>query len=130
MNPGKRKFLLSLGGIGIAGVLPKKLPAFEGDNGRAIARTLIRIFYRQESARLIGREYLRERPEETGFEKLAELIDAIAKASQYPVFKRKKLIDSFLAQQRDDFKQERVVYLYGWILSETEARLCAISLYV
>jgi hypothetical protein len=32
-----------------------------------------------------------------------------------------------LNQQREDFEKGRIVKVQGWILSETEARLCALT---
>jgi len=38
-----------------------------------------------------------------------------------------KLHELMRAQQRQDFEHDRVVKVQGWILSETEVRLCALA---
>ena len=40
---------------------------------------------------------------------------------------RGKLRELLLAQQRQDFEHGRIVKVQGWILSETEARLCTLA---
>ena len=79
---------------------------------------LAALFHHQASARTIGRTYLQQHPLETNVHHLLEEIVAS------PANDRELMV---VLQQRiqKDFVEERVVKLDGWILSVTEARLCA-----
>lgn len=73
------------------------------------------------SASAIGRAYLRKCPQETSEEVLrAELCRGLAAEA----------IDARVFPQRiaQDFENGNTVMLEGWILSRTEARLCALFL--
>jgi hypothetical protein len=90
---------------------------------------LASVFYNRKSATVIGLEYLRSTPDEAAVRRLTDLIcsrwqgryDDIAHADTARI---KELL---LRQQREDFDQGRIVNVQGWILSETEARLCALT---
>jgi hypothetical protein len=89
----------------------------------------VNVFHDKESARRVGLEYLRVVPTEADAHELIKLIcsrwqeryDEIAHADTAKI---KKLL---LRQQREDFEKGRIVNVHGWILSETEARLCALA---
>ena len=93
------------------------------------ASSLLRFFRNQQSARVIGREVLRCVPAEADLERLVDLISssrperrarlAKATASELRVLLRR--------QQLDDFECGRTVRVRGWVLSQTEARLCALA---
>lgn len=89
---------------------------------------LIEIFPRRESAVLIGREYLRLAPQEAHAKRLLDLIGSPGPPWAMPSSGR---IQPAMAQwlyekQRGDFTQGRTVLIQGWMLSRTEARLCAL----
>lgn len=101
-----------------------------GDGSRTgdlLSSKLADFFYDKESARVIGLEYLRVAPREADAWELTKLIcsgwndDEIAKAGPG------KINALLLHQQREDFEKGRVVKVRGWILSATEARLCALT---
>jgi hypothetical protein len=87
------------------------------------------VFYNRKSATVIGLEYLRSAPNEADVRRLTNLIcsrwqgryDAIAPEATA------RIKEMLLHQQREDFDQGRIVNVRGWILSETEARLCALA---
>jgi len=89
---------------------------------------LQRFFAHAESARAIGKHYLMLMPEESSLNHLTALI--CRTPENYVHFAETntdKLRMLLAAQQREDFTNGRVVMVHGWILSETEARLCAIA---
>ena len=91
-----------------------------------LSTKLADFFYDKESAKAVGLEYLRTVPMEGNTGKLTQLIcsshhEELARAG------RTKLKGILLRQQREDFKAGRIVCVQGWILSETEARLCALT---
>ena len=97
--------------------------------GDRLSAKLANFFHHKESARAIGLEYLRIVPTEANARELTQLIcssweqhdDQIARADT------RKIKRKLLCQQREDFEKGRIVNLQGWILSETEARLCALA---
>jgi hypothetical protein len=121
----RRKFLL-LGGVGgVAGALLGAphltwLQSVWQDEERALHERLVALFHHQTSARAIGRTYLQQyRPEMN----VRDLLEGIVAG---PANDRELM---FALQQRirQDFVEERVVKLQGWILSLTEVRLCALT---
>jgi hypothetical protein len=83
-----------------------------------------------ESARLIGRAYLAGHPDEGGDDaRLARLILAddpgAADAPPMPADAR-RLRETVAGRVREDFRHGRTATVDGWILSRTEARLCAL----
>lgn len=95
-----------------------------------LSTKLVDLFHNKNSARAIGLEYLRIAPAlERHPRELTRLI-----CSHWQ--EREKQIDHadigrlkqiLMDQQREDFANGRIVNVQGWILSETEARLCALA---
>jgi hypothetical protein len=82
-----------------------------------------------ESAKAIGSEYLRLYPQHAKIEVLLDQIASRLAASDVGLF---SITDHSLREQLDgmvraDFAVDRVVKLRGWVLSATEARLCALA---
>ena len=87
------------------------------------------VFAHKESARAIGVEYLKTHTAETDEHVLVALIsakvfenDAIAIGATEPEVKQ--LLHQSI---RRDFESDQIVQVQGWILSVTEARLCALT---
>lgn len=93
-----------------------------------LASRLNRFFSSKESARLIGQRYLALAPAEAD---AALLAARIAVTPQYYLrlasAAEPTLRALILAQQQADFAEGRTVTVDGWILSLTEARLCALA---
>ena len=111
--------------------LPDVFAASVGSQN-GLASKLIDLFRDRDSARGVGREYLRIAPVEADALKLTELICAgrperYAELSHASMVKVRRML---LHQQREDFDQGRIVNVKGWILSQTEARLCALATFV
>jgi len=82
-----------------------------------------------DSARLIGRAYLAGYPDESGDDAtLARLILADPGGDpRVPLpSDTQRLRETIAARVREDFRQGRTARVEGWILSRTEARLCAL----
>jgi hypothetical protein len=87
------------------------------------------FFKHRKSAEVVGLEYLKQTPHERDvnvlvdriFESSAGRRDRFAQAG---VRRRRAMLQE---QTQDDFERGRVVKIEGWILSLTEARLCALA---
>ena len=127
----RRAFLRGAGAATALGLAAPALLAFFAGCGResALARSLSGFFADPESARAVGREYLELTPDEpdadTVLERLAgaHLREWEALAASDP----DRLAQALRLQHESDFAHERVVAIRGWVLSETEARLCALA---
>ena len=83
------------------------------------AAELTHFFRHPNSARHVGQAYLRLNPEEADLSHLLEILGA--NTAQPP------LRPMLLAQLRQDFEAGRMVNVQGWMLAQTEARLCAVA---
>ena len=86
-------------------------------------------FYRDpESAKQVGRVYLATRPGATQVSQLvSELATGDSGALHAVASDRNRLRKHLQRQHREDFRLDRIVLVGGWILSLTEARLCALA---
>jgi hypothetical protein len=94
-----------------------------------LAMKLAMFFVHKGSAAVIGREYLRNVPQEADERILVDLVclfhgDRRSDFAKAKMYKLRKLLEH---QQREEFESGRIVNVRGWILSETEARLCALA---
>jgi hypothetical protein len=123
----RRRFLL-LGGVGAVGGALLGAPhvpwlrSILQDGEGSLHGRLAALFHHQASARAIGRTYLQQHPLETTVRHLLVGIDDRLRTAG-----DRELIFALQQRIRQDFVEERVVKLEGWILSVTEARLCALT---
>ena len=104
------------------------LACFDSSSLRA---ALAGFFEDRKSAASVGDEYLRLHPAEDDESRLVRRLaggrrrevewERLA-ASDPAAFR-----ESVRARHREDFAAGRTVSLHGWVLSETEARLCALA---
>jgi hypothetical protein len=109
--------------------MPTHLLAQYGKKRReSLAMKMTSLFGTQSSAAMIGREYLRLVPGEGEVELLVKLICASRADLQEELVKAdsKELRRALSAQQCQDFEDGRIVNIQGWLLAETEVRLCAL----
>ena len=94
-----------------------------------LARRLGRFFADPLSASMVGREYLRSHPSEADASRLIDLIcsGSAERRAELAGSDDEALRRLVVLQQRHDFEDGRVVRVRGWILSETECRLCALA---
>jgi len=93
------------------------------------ATRLARLFPRGQSAHRIGRLYLRQAPSEDDAPALVHLIVA---SLSVPLDALHRLDDGAMRELierrvRQDFADGRTASVDGWVLSVTEARLCAVA---
>jgi hypothetical protein len=121
---GRREFLLGLAAIPVASALG-------ACSGRDSLRAALLDFYAErDSARALGAEYLRRFPDEDDDTILLErLTGGAARASEWEELAASDpdaLRESIRERHREDFSAGRTLLLSGWVLSETELRLCAL----
>ena len=128
----RRRFLRVLTFMGIFAVtLPiraiGKLCTYESTS--PITRKLREYYVDQKSAKVIGREYLKLFPAEHNADVLIDLLcsNDVRKRTIIAQMPISKIRDLFSRLQCLDFEHGRVVKMRGWILSETECRLCALT---
>ncbi len=90
-----------------------------------LATALVRACREPESARRLGLIYLQNRPHEAHIEFLLECLTAAQ--TEMLVAEPTSLKAYLLDQGQRDFALDRVVRVDSWILSETEARWCALA---
>jgi hypothetical protein len=125
----RRTFLLGATGLGLSLVWRSAgaWPFLPGSPTRS--ERLAGVLRHEESARVVGREYLRVVPAEASRGVLTSRL-----ARRLPGGFRtvdgasdSRLHDLLLRCSLEDFDAERIVELRGWVLSRTEARLCALA---
>lgn len=122
MKPTRREVLLGLVGFVFCGVGGLGSQAYPRDE---VAESLLAIFPRRESARAIGRAFLRENPAEGCSKRLVEKIVADRPT---PDLADRKAVGNFVRDRiRSDFERSRTVELDGWVLALSEVRLCALA---
>ncbi len=96
----------------------------------ALAAVLANFFGNKASARVVGTEYLRCNPTERGVELLINRIlpsTVGGLRAQFITAGQMQRREILLNQKREDFEYGRTVKVRGWILCETEVRLCALA---
>ena len=106
--------------------------SFPSDELLKVAKRLTGIFANQLSARVVGKAYLDKNQEEDSLSFLisklvletrtVNLADLTSGPHAYQELIRRAI--------RRDFDTDNSVRISGWILSRTEARLCALATYV
>ncbi|RPH60077.1 MAG: hypothetical protein EHM89_09560 [Acidobacteria bacterium] len=80
-----------------------------------------------EAVKAIGTAYLKqlgvEPTEEAILNATADTLELIARSSTQAI-----AVTALTQAVRDDFREQRTVQVEGWIISRTEAQLCALSL--
>lgn len=96
-------------------------------NSEIMAIRLLDIIKNKDSAKIIGREYLKNRPDEVNKKLLVELIYRGSNKLEDLRYEENIVLRKFIVDRiHDDYAQGEIVYIKGWILSLTEARLYAL----
>lgn len=99
----------------------------KNDIEQKIARRVAGLFEHPDSAREIGREYLKLVPSDSDLAVLVRKMIPDAGRMKFLSTAGKKSLRRYIASSsREDFRQGRMVCVNGWMLSQTELRLCAI----
>lgn len=95
----------------------------------ALAAKLANFYVDKKGAKIVGLAYLRSVPSEAQVDLLVNCICSFngAQRAELAQADEEKLKELLLLRQRNDFEHERVVNIRGWILSQTECRLCALA---
>jgi hypothetical protein len=128
----RREFLkLSLAAT-VTVCIQSQLPGLQAlqhaQQGQLPAR-LAAILTHRESANVIGVAYAQQYPQEANARVLLDRIVSSPAAGDLLQFdgtdqSLRQLLDSMI---REDFREDRIVKLQGWVLAITEARLCALA---
>lgn len=129
MNAISRRILLKRIVLAAAiGVLPASLRRTPRAQTHVLAPRLLACLSRRTSARLLGERYLLEAPQETDAALIATRIAGSARRARALATMDTSSLRRLLAeQQRRDFAAGRTVNVNGWVLSRTEAQLCALA---
>jgi hypothetical protein len=87
---------------------------------------LANLFSEIDSAIVVGREYLRHHPDERDPDHVQHSL-SIALGGRLEAFDPAVLRQRVRCRVRQDFAENQVTLVDGWILSTTEARLCALA---
>lgn len=92
-------------------------------------RSLLASLRHDESAAVVGNAFLRRHAGEADAQHLATSIaaDLRCRGCDPRRVSRARLRRAIAEQVREDFAQNRVVDVDGWVLSSTEARLCGLA---
>ena len=99
-----------------------------GGGADATAERLAALLRRPDSARIIGQAFLRVSPERTTTALVTGIVSSLPGGSRAIADSADEAdVRELLVERiRQDFADEVVVDLDGWIVSRTEARLCGI----
>lgn len=125
----RRSFLSGVGYLSLFGFMQLVWPFRYNVKARSLAKKLANFHVDKESAKIVGLAYLRSVPSEAKVDVLIDLISSldVAQRAELAHADEDELKEILLRRQRQDFEHERVVNIRGWILSETECRLCALA---
>jgi hypothetical protein len=97
-------------------------PTIDSAGSAALANLLSEA----DSAIVVGREYLRHYPDERDPEHIRHGL-SVALGGRLEAFDPAALRERVRRRVRQDFAEDQVALVDGWILSITEARLCALA---
>ena len=129
LNKIRRQLLITLGALPITSWMKSSWSAKSQD--LELAHSLTYVLTDLSSAQFIGALYIEAIPEEGNLKQLLNCVrhtdpELITHAQNNPtsLYKRIKFL------QFNDFNEEHVVSIDGWVLSKTEARLCALTTFL
>jgi hypothetical protein len=128
MNYPRRRFLASaswLAMVALGGSWPGRAAARPAIDAAASV-ALVKLLSEVDSAVVVGREYLRHHPDERDPEHVRHVL-SVALGGRLEAFDPAALRERVRRRVRQDFAENQVRIVDGWILSITEARLCALA---
>ena len=127
----RRRFLAAAGGIGLGAVAVAVRPwtSLVAFAPVSVAERLAGLFSHRASAAAVGSVYLARDPDEATVPRLVEAITAELPQGRRTVLEANgdELRALLLERVRIDFEEDRIVDVGGWLLSDTEARLYALT---
>lgn len=126
----RRKFIIASAAVGAAAAtIPwgyKQYEEFKWKSHPLIYPPVLSQFCDQETIKKIGQEYRNSFPAENSKEQLTSLILNKVKTPESGSSEISVNDVLLKIQSEKDFKEEKLVILKGWVLSQTEARQCAL----
>jgi hypothetical protein len=122
--PTRREWLASAAGAALALIPLGALASASGRPQASAAERWLAQLRTPASAAVVGREYLRSAPRESTRERLRADLDAAIGTDALSDAEIRRRVS---ARVRQDYAAGDTVRLRGWILSRTEARLCALA---
>ncbi len=92
-----------------------------------MAYRLVAALDKRASAAAVGRAYLKSIPGEPTARELGALIESALQGNHLGPLDGESLGQRFATVCRREFEREEVAVVDGWVLSSTEARLCALA---
>lgn len=127
-----RRMAIGLAIAGTAAMLPAQRLVAVAHGGAADRASLndmiMSLFGDRRAAATVGRAYLAQRPEERNAPRLlARVLETDSGASAMPSLAAADLHAWLRQRSRADFAAGRTVWVEGWLLAQTEARLYALA---
>ena len=121
-------FLLGMSLVGVSQCFFLRRVLADSDPAEQLCQKLSSVYVCLGSAQVIGREYLRIVPEEAQKKILMNHICRGSVSNQARLLRSDVLATRKLLQEwiRTDFEAGRTVLVNGWLLSQTESRICAL----
>jgi len=125
----RRQFLVLSAACGASLVARSSIPSWLPIPDRSSpAERLTGLLRHRSSARVIGAAYLRHEPSEAQVTSLVDLIAGGFPGGVGALRSADDALRGLLARRvEQDFAEERIVCLDGWIVSRTEGRLCGLA---
>lgn len=123
----RRAFFTAAGGVAVMGlgIFTTQAVCAGSSRTKKLAEQLLDILPHEE-AKLLGQRFLQQSGWTDRKQLVAELLRDILPSSRDKVAASGTLGKFVEQKSREDFADRRVVDLDGWILSDTEAKLCAL----
>jgi len=106
-----------------------RFPPLSATGSEGLPQSLAKAFGSHASRLVVGGAYVRLVPEEACVDLLVQYVGGSRLLSDIPLAELKpcQIRAQLTRQIRDDFSGGRLVEVDGWLLSVTEARLCALA---
>jgi hypothetical protein len=127
-NDRRRRLLASAPWLALVALgRPWQVQAARGPVLETPARmALAKLLPDTDSAIVVGREYLRRHPDERDLERVRSALSAVL-GGPFEALAPTVLRQRVRHRVHQDFAENQVTLVDGWILSVTEARLCALA---
>jgi hypothetical protein len=125
----RRQFLAGSAGFGVLLLVRSSLGLGWLGRRPVDGARLAGLLHHQASARIVGQEYLRVMPEEASERVLTSHLVRAATVGSMPLDRAtdRELRQLMARAATQDFRDGRTTRLDGWVVSLTEARLCALT---
>ena len=131
MSFSRRALMRCAGWLALSGsttVRANALGTERAADSSAAAERLLEVYHRPESAAQIGLAYLKAGPQTQSADEMVNAVVArLGVSPRLDAMTNAELKDGIALAVRDDFAAMRTIEVDGWILAETEVRLCALT---